>query len=202
MGKSPDDIAGEIVDLRKESDVIVDELLRRATPSNVARGMTSTLTERASTVVSEASTRVTGAATTVSRVADQVADDIPEPIREHRMAVTYATVGVIAGLLGFVISWYSVMRTPTATDRAAKTLRRSRERTGQTAQTFWSRFQEGRHNIQNARSATARKEAPSMVKKLLWVGMASIMTTLGSILFKRMSASIWRTTMKENPPEK
>ena len=201
MGKGPDDIAGEIVELRKESDVIVDELLRRASPGNVARGMTSTLTDRASTVVSEASTRVSGATMTLSRVADQVADDILEPIREHRMAATYAAAGILAGLAGFAISWFSVMRKPTSTDRAAQALRESRARAGDTVRSYRDRLQELRANAQDSRRVTARRE-PGMVKKLLWVAMASVMTTLGSMLFKRVSASLWRTTMKENPPEK
>ena len=61
MGKSPGDIASEIERLRRESDIIVDELERRATLPNLARGMTSTVTDRANLVANEAATMVEGA---------------------------------------------------------------------------------------------------------------------------------------------
>ncbi len=197
MGKGPDDIASEIVDLRKESDVIVDELLRRAKPSNVARGMTTTVTDRVGSVVSEAE-RIANEATIA---ASRVADDMPDPIRRHPMASTFATVGVLAGLIGFAISWFSVTRKPTATDRAVWKVRDSRDRVGSTLRDYLDRVQGLRRNVRDVRVVTVREE-PSMVKRLLWVGMASVMATLGSMLFKRMTASLWRTTMKEPPPEK
>lgn len=196
MGKSPDDIAGEIVDLRKESDIIVDELLRRATPGNVARGMTATVTDRATSVVAGVSERVNDAAEAVSHVTQEM----PEPIRDHPMAVTYAAVGLTAGVVGFAASMISIARRPGAKDLAARRGRRTRRAADETLRGWQGRIRGLRRDARDVRLVVTREE-PSMVKRVLWAGLASVMATLGSLLFKRMTASMWRTTMKEEPPK-
>lgn len=197
MGKSPDDIAGEIVDLRKESDVIVDELLRRATPSNMARGMTATVTDRATSVVSGVSGRVNEAAEAMSHAAE----DMPEPIRRHPFAFTYTLVGLMAGLLGFGVTMISVLRRPTAKDRAMRQARRTRRAADARARDLSERFRDLGREARGVRVVVMREE-PNVVKRVLWAGLASVMATLGSLLFKRLTASMWRSTMKEEPPKR
>ncbi len=196
MGKSPDDIAGEIVDLRKESSALIDELMRRASFQNVARGATATAAERASAVVTGMSGRVGSAAGTVTRLAD----DVPEPIRRHPMATTYAIAGLLAGALGFGLSWWAVMRRPTATERAVERWRRVRESAGRTVRNSRHRIAGIREGMGDVRAATARED-PGMLKRVMWAGLASVMATLGSLLFRRLTASFWRTTMREEPPK-
>ena len=193
MGKSPDDIAREIERLRRESDIIVDELERRATLPSLARGMTSTVADRANLVANEAATMVEGAASTVSRLADEM----PEPVRQHPFAATFASVGLLAGVMGFVFSWVATIRQPAASAQATKQQRGSLDRI---SDNFRGLTQQTNGTHSNVRMVPVREE-PSMVKRLLWVGVASVMTTLGSMLFKRMTASVWRSAMHEEPPK-
>ena len=186
MGKSPDDIASEIERLRRESDVIVDELERRASLPRLARGMTSTVAERANLVVGDA-------ASTVSHLADEM----PEPVRQHPFAATFASVGLLAGVMGFVFSWVATMRQPAASDRATEQVRGSLNRVSDNFRGLTQQVDGTRSNVK----LVPVREEPSMVKRLLWVGVASVMTTLGSMLFKRMTASVWRSTMHEEPPK-
>lgn len=39
-----------------------------------------------------------------------------------------------------------------------------------------------------------------MLKRLMWVGLVSIMAALGSMLFRKLAADFWRGTMHEEPP--
>lgn len=193
MGKSPDDIAGEIEGLRQESDIIVDELLRRTSIPNLAKGVTSTVADRASYVINEAAVIASGAASTVTHMADEM----PEPVRQHRFAATLASVGLLAGLLGFALSWAALSRRQTASDRAVRRMRDGTEQVSENLRRLFRRADEARREI---RTVTPREES-SMVKRLLWVGLASVMTALGSMLFRRMTASFWRTAMREEPPK-
>jgi len=43
---------------------------------------------------------------------------------------------------------------------------------------------------------------PSMVKRILWAGLVAAMMAGGGLLARRLSATIWRTTMGEAPPTK
>lgn len=193
MGKSPDDIASEIERLRRESDIIVDELERRATLPSLARGVTSTVADRANLVVNEAATIVGDAASTVNHLAEEM----PEPVRQHPFAATFASVGLLAGAMGFAFSWVATMRQPTASDQAAQRVRGSLDRISDNFRGLTEQTNGIRSNVR----MVAVREEPSMVKRLLWVGVASVMTTLGSMLFKRMTASVWRSAMHEEPPK-
>jgi hypothetical protein len=41
---------------------------------------------------------------------------------------------------------------------------------------------------------------PSMLKKLMWMGLTSAMMALGGLLARRMAAAIWTRAMRETPP--
>jgi hypothetical protein len=43
---------------------------------------------------------------------------------------------------------------------------------------------------------------PSMLKRVLWAGLVAAMMAGGGLLARRVSATIWRTTMGEAPPTK
>jgi hypothetical protein len=43
---------------------------------------------------------------------------------------------------------------------------------------------------------------PSMLKRILWAGLVAAMMAGGGLLARRLSATIWRTTMGEAPPTK
>jgi hypothetical protein len=43
---------------------------------------------------------------------------------------------------------------------------------------------------------------PSMLKRALWAGLVAIMMAGGGLLARRVSATIWRSTMGEAPPTK
>ncbi len=185
MGKSPDDIASEIERIRRESDIIVDELLRRASLPSLARGMTSTVAERANLVAGEAATTV-----------GHLAREMPEPMRQHPFAATYASVGLLAGVVGFVFTWVAAVRRPAASDLAAEQVRGALDRIAGNLRGWTQQTDGNRHRVK----MVAVREEQGMLKRLLWVGVASIMTTLGSMLFKRMTASVWRSAMHEEPP--
>jgi hypothetical protein len=43
---------------------------------------------------------------------------------------------------------------------------------------------------------------PSMFKRMLWAGLVAIMMAAGGLAARRLSATIWRSTMGEAPPTK
>jgi hypothetical protein len=43
---------------------------------------------------------------------------------------------------------------------------------------------------------------PSMVKRMLWAALVAMMIAGGGLVARRLSATIWRTTMGEAPPSK
>ena len=49
-------------------------------------------------------------------------------------------------------------------------------------------------------AARVRAGEPSMLKKLLWMGLTSALMALGSLAARRLSSTIWTRAMKERPP--
>lgn len=86
MGQKPDDIASEIDQLREETDVIVDELLRRASLPAVARGLTDTVTDAAEAAAGEATT------------------EVPRFVRRNPVTLAGALLGVLASVGMFALS--------------------------------------------------------------------------------------------------
>jgi hypothetical protein len=43
---------------------------------------------------------------------------------------------------------------------------------------------------------------PSMIKRMLWAGLVAMMMAAGGLAARRLSATIWRSTMGEAPPTK
>jgi hypothetical protein len=43
---------------------------------------------------------------------------------------------------------------------------------------------------------------PSMLKRVLWAGLVAAMMAGGGLVARRLSATIWRSTMGEAPPTK
>jgi hypothetical protein len=51
----------------------------------------------------------------------------------------------------------------------------------------------------NAQLEVTRSQ-PSMVKRLLWAGLVAAMMAAGGLLARRISATLWRQLMREDPP--
>ena len=47
---------------------------------------------------------------------------------------------------------------------------------------------------------TLTGSSPSMVKRMLWAALVAMMMAGGGLAARRLSATIWRTTMGEAPP--
>jgi len=190
MGKGPDEIAREIRDLRRETGVIIGELERRANPGNVARGVASSVTHGAEDV-----------ADTVVHRAEEVADDVlqvmPEPVRRYPTVLGGAALGVLVSAGAFAVSRVLHERRPSPAELASMRVQASLSRVGDRFQTALRQAQAA----SSAQLATQRGEA-SMFKRLLWVALVSVMGALGAMLFQRLSADLWRSTMHENPPKK
>jgi hypothetical protein len=58
-----------------------------------------------------------------------------------------------------------------------------------------------RSDNQSATLQVAGKE-PSMLKRVMWAGLVAAMMAGGGLLARRLSATIWRSTMGEAPPTK
>jgi hypothetical protein len=46
-----------------------------------------------------------------------------------------------------------------------------------------------------------RRKQTTLVKKLFWAGLVSVLMTLGSVLARRVADGVWRATIHEAPPE-
>ena len=50
------------------------------------------------------------------------------------------------------------------------------------------------------RPAEIRLKEPSMIKRILWGALVAAMVAAGGLIARRLSAAVWRATMKEEPP--
>jgi ElaB/YqjD/DUF883 family membrane-anchored ribosome-binding protein len=207
MGQKPDELENEIQELRQESDVIIDELLKRGNLASVA----SNASHAAGTAVRGAVSTVSSTADTVSHKTETLVHDtietIPEPIRSR----PYIAAGIASGLLSTLGAYAATMailsRRKTPEERAAERVRATADRAGSELEHFSSRLADAvdswRHRAEEARHTRVetRREQPGMLKRVLWVAIASGMATLGSMLFKRLTSEGWRKTMHADPQE-
>jgi hypothetical protein len=47
----------------------------------------------------------------------------------------------------------------------------------------------------------SRRKETTMLKKLFWAGLVSVLMTVGSVLARRVADGVWRATIHEAPPE-
>ncbi len=83
MGKTPGQLEAEIEALRHETDAILEELRRRATPSHIVHEVTSGVTEGANRLVNE---------------------EVPREVRRNRLLLGAAGMAVVAGISAFALS--------------------------------------------------------------------------------------------------
>jgi hypothetical protein len=57
-------------------------------------------------------------------------------------------------------------------------------------------------NGSNRNEATVSGSDSSMLKRMLWAGLVAVMMAGGGLVARRLSATIWRSTMGEAPPTK
>jgi hypothetical protein len=207
MGQKPDELEKEIQDLRQESDFIIDELLKRGNLVNVAHNAS----HAAGTAVRDAVSTVSATAETVSHRTENLVHDtagsIPQPIRSR----PYIMAGVASGLLSTLGAYATTMailsRRKTPEEKAAERVRSTVDRMGGEFDVISHRLVDAldnwRHRVDEARHTRveARREQPGMLKRVLWVAIASGMATLGSMVFKRLTTVGWRKAMHEEPPK-
>jgi hypothetical protein len=207
MGQKPDELEHEIQELRQESDVIIDELLKRGNLANVA----NSASHAAGTAVRDAVSSVSATAETVSHRTEMLVHDtartIPEPIRSR----PYIAAGVLSGLLSTLAAYATAItilsRRKTPEEKAAERVRSTADRVGNEFDHFSHRLGAAidtwRHRADEMRHTRVetRREQPGMLKRVMWVAIVSGMATLGSMLFKRLTSEGWRKTMHEEPPE-
>ena len=52
------------------------------------------------------------------------------------------------------------------------------------------------------RAVIHQRSEPNMLKRALWIALASGMAALGSMLFRRITAQLWQSAMHEEPPRR
>lgn len=196
MGKKPDDIAREIGELREETEVIVDELARRVTPGYVVHNVASTVSQRAEDAAGTVRART-------ANFADDLERSVAEPLRRNPSVVGGAAAGLLASIGAFAMASMVRGRQRSASDKArmqleasARGVRDSLGRLGEVARQVRSEVEKGRR-VQ----VVVQRNEPSIPKRLIWVGLVSVMGTLGAILFQRLTAQMWRRTLNEAPPK-
>src|SRR4051812_39637761 len=55
-------------------------------------------------------------------------------------------------------------------------------------------------NDEQATEVQLTRSQPSMVKRLLWAALVAGMMAAGGLVARRLSATLWRQLMGENPP--
>lgn len=195
MGQKPDDIAREIDALRRETDIIVDELIRRVVPSRLARGVTSEV----GSTISHGAKSVAGRAGGVAQQAEEVAKDayysLPRPVRNYPYLVGGAVLGALAGVGAYAFNAATQRPEPSTQEMILQRLQGSLGQAGGAVQDVVQQAQRDRHVW-----VDIDKGETGMVKRLLWVAMVSVMAAFGSMLFKRLSVNLWRGAMHEEPP--
>jgi hypothetical protein len=128
-----------------------------------------------------------------------------------------AVVGV--GLAGLTLAGVSLARSAAESrrqNRPAERLRRTAmgavEELSEGAQRAWAAMPslpvEVRLGTGDAKDSDQQQlqvikgSDPSMFKRALWAGLVAAMMAGGGLLARRLSATIWRTTMGEAPPTK
>ena len=128
-----------------------------------------------------------------------------------------AVVGV--GLAGLTLAGVSLARSAAESrrqNRPSERLRRTAmgavEELSEGAQRAWASMPslpvEVRLGTADAKGSDQQRlqvtkgSDPSMVKRALWAGLVAAMMAGGGLLARRLSATIWRTTMGEAPPTK
>ncbi len=197
MGQTPDNIAEEIADLRQETSVIVDELRHRANLGYVARGVGGRVGERAETMASDLSRRA-------EMLAGEVGDSLPEPVRRNSSIFGGALLGVLAALGLFTFTSIREAREPSLSDKIGDRLFDSADLAREQAARLSKNVRGAMRQAQTTRGVrvSVAKENDGMLKRLLWIGLVSVMGALGAMLFQRMTAAAWRRTMHEEPPKK
>ncbi|MDA8218745.1 MAG: hypothetical protein M0Z94_14150 [Dehalococcoidales bacterium] len=198
MGAKPDEVVREIENLRADSDVIIDELTRRLTPSSVARNLRGAVTRR----VEDTADTLGHEAQEVARdVADEVDRATPEIVRRNPTVAAGAALGVVAGASAALAT--NLIRTWQEAHEPQASIRRSR----------LALRRAGRRNLYRLRNVDlggaalgavqgAEGGESRMVRRLAWVAMFSVMGALGAMLFQNLAADLWRRTTHEEPPKR
>lgn len=186
MGKRPDEIAGEIRDLRRETDAIINELLRRARPESVARGVGEGIGHRAEAVtegVSRRAEELVGEATQrAETVAEEVAPYLPEPVRRNPLLTAGAIVGLMAGAGVLLIN---LLRRPERTEpgpSAGYRLRSTMDELGESL----ARGAPGRGLGRTA-------PTPAWLGQLAVMGLAGVMIALVVALGRQLTRELGRS---------
>jgi hypothetical protein len=197
MGEKPDQTEREIRDLRRETDIIIDELIRRANPSYIRHTVTDAVTQRAGAVADSVAHQA-------ETVASDVARAMPEPVRRNPSVAGGAALGLLATAGAFAVS--SIMRGRRRAG-AALAAERFRESTDRMRSSFDQMSDSIRAALvqagagRNVRVVVERGE-PGMFKRLMWIGLVSVMGALGAMLFQRLTANFWRSAFHEEPPKR
>ena len=197
MGQKPDQAEREIRDLRRETDVIIDELISRANPSYVRRTVTDAVAHRAESVAGDVAHQA-------ESIASEVAHAMPEPVRRNPSIVGGAALGLLATAGAFAASHVVRGRrragAALAAERVRKSAGRMRSSLDQVSDSLRAALVQAGAG-RNVRVVIERGE-PGMFKRLMWVGLVSVMGALGAMLFQRLTANFWRSAFHEEPPKK
>ncbi|MHB1132704.1 MAG: DUF3618 domain-containing protein [Chloroflexota bacterium] len=195
MGEKPDEIERTIVDLRRETDTIVDELRHRANVPYVARDVAGRVGHRAETVASGVSRRA-------ELFAGELAETMPEPARSHPVIVAGAAAGLVGSLGAYTIARLARGREETLPEKANHRLQDTLHLVRDSANRYGHDLRQTAQALQSGQQVRVdfMKQEPSMLKRLAWIGLVSVMSALGSMLFKRLTTNVWKGTMHEEPP--
>ena len=202
MGEKPDEIADQIADLRHETDVIVDELRQRANLPYVARGVAGRVSHSAETVAGDVSRRAELLAGEVVETVGEVVDTMPEPVRAHRTLVGGALLGLVGSLGLYTVARVARGHEETLPEKANDRLQDTLHLLRATATRYGHELNQTARLLQSGQPMRLQivKEEPTMLKRLAWVAMVSVMSALGSMLFRRLTTNVWKGTMHEEPP--
>ena len=197
MGKKPDDIAKEITDLRRETAIIVDELRHRANLPYVAGSVAGRVSRRAESMASDVSRRA-------ELLAGEVVESMPEPVRRNQPIFGGALLGLLAGLGIFTIASVTEERPRALSEIMGERTRSPMDSARHSAERIGQSLRAAAYQVQAARQPRMEivREDGSMLKRLLWVGVVSVMGALGAMLFQRLTGAFWRRTMNEEPPRR
>jgi hypothetical protein len=129
-----------------------------------------------------------------------------------------AIIGI--GLTGLSVAGVAMARSvsqsrrpPTTTERLQQGVASAAETLAESAQRAWAAVPslpvelhvgtaDAKGKSQETKQLTLQSKDAGMLKRMLWAGLVAVMMAGGGLLARRVSATIWRTTMGEAPPTK
>jgi len=154
-------------------------------------------------ILNELEARGRRAANIPGTLRGRVADSARRTAETNPLALALLGLAVVLAFVGLL---FRIRRRAQARRRPVAVLRRRARAAAEDLSDYWERARGSLPINVQVRAGTGEPgvqggyEEPSMVKKLLWMGLTSALMAVAGLVARRLSSAIWQGAMRENPP--